>query len=183
MSKQPHSGYPGFLDSLQACTLRNIILNWLRKHCLVEMTSPYERNYCSYLEKCTERAFLAIIFLWGSRIPQKDRPQWNLIVVSSTNGFHSINFFPCQRPPQTVSAPVAGGFAMCKPCRCVWELLRSKADATPPPFPPWPHVPQSSLEWGLSPRPAVCWLWGPRRSSSSQLGMFPVSWGCPSCNV
>lgn len=138
------------------------------------MTSPYERNYCSYLGKCTERTFLTNLFIWESRLPQKDKPQWNLIVVSSTNGFHSIHFFPCQRPSQTISATVAGGYATCKCSRCVWELLRSKADAAPPPFPPGPHIPQSFLERVFSQRPVASWHWRPRRSRSFQ-------WECLLC--
>lgn len=99
-----------------------------------------------------------------------DRPQWDLIVVSSTNVFHSVHFFPCQRPapptPPTISATVAGGYATCNPSICVWKLLRRKAAAAPPPFPPGPHIPQSSLEQVLSQPPVVSWLWGTRRSRS-----------------
>lgn len=50
MNKQTHLDYLVFLGKLQAYALWNMYLNWLRNHCIVEMTSPYERNYCSYLE-------------------------------------------------------------------------------------------------------------------------------------
>lgn len=115
-------------------------------------------------------------FPLGIQAPM-ERPQWNPRVVSSTNGFHSILFFPCQRPSQTISATVAGGQATCKPSRCVWKLLRSKA-AAPPPCPP--RTPHTTIIFRVfSQRPAAS---APRsqEEQSIPVGMFTVSWGCPS---
>lgn len=99
--------------------------------------------------------------------------------MSSTNGFHSFHFFPCQRPPQTVSATVAGGYAMCKPYRCVWKFLRSKVDAAPPPFPPM--TPHTTIIFRTSAQPTSCCVLI-QKEQLIPVGMFTVSRGCRGWN-
>lgn len=149
------------------------------------MTSPDERDYCSYLKKCAEKDLPGNSFPLGIQAPIERQTTMKSNSSVQYKCFHSINFFPCQRPPRKKHFCYCGrricnvqSLQMC--LKVAEEWSRCCSITTSPRTPHTtinfgPHIPQSSWEV-LSQSCCVLTL----RSQEELIipvGMFTVSWG------